>query len=501
MVDVELEVMLPWEETRSYEYSKLYVATPESDFSEECVVCFRLEQRAGVQRTRLRLPGEVLGAGRVKLRLDPFPFCGSGRFRVLSVRLVGSRDEAATRQAELVDLKQSVRRAVENSERIRASECLHLPESLSIELTPRCNLTCGHCSSHGTGELHRKHNQMSGLDPDVLRRLADEVFPSLTGVTLVGRGEPLLVDDATWEVLVQALRRYGVLLRFVTNGTLLRRRLTPEVMSLLDTVTVSIDGNSEETMRANRGGVHLAQVLANVRHYHDLRRAAGLARRPRLGISWTLKRNNIHELPAFIERIAELEPDLFYARHLLVFFERDRAESLVGDPELTNRYLRPAYELLAKLGIRSDCPPLMAAPPKTGAVEPPSPEGGSTGSTSAPRERGRCPFVHRTAVINSTGAVPTCSVPFAAGAGMLGPGTTFSEIWNGPVLVNVRAAMDTPREFLQCRACWYREGHYAGQRAAAANDERFDLETAATFTEKAWDFRAQKKWVGHDDRA
>ena len=493
MVDIDVETELGWPESRTYEYSKLYIASdPEVGFSEERVICFRLPRREGRQLLRLVLPSYVEDARRLRFRLDPFPFCASGRFRVDTVQLVAPDDVDvdATFRAELVDLKQRVRRQVVDSEGAATEVCNHLPESLSLELTPRCNLTCGHCSSHGTRELHIRHNRMSGLDATTLARVADELFPGLTGVTLVGRGEPLLADDAVWDVLIDRLRRYDVLLRFVTNGTLLRRRLTAEVMPLIDTVTVSIDGNTDETMRVNRGGVHLETVIAGIRHFHELRRSANIARRPRLGLSWTLKRNNISELPAFIERMAEFEPDLFYSRHLLIFFEKDQGESLIGNPVLTNRYLRPAYASLDRQGIRSDCPPLMD---ERGDQDLEPTREPSADEPTVVRGADRCPFVHRTAVIHSNGDMPTCSVPFAAVAGNVAEEDSVASVWNGPVLRGVRAAMDTVNEWKQCQSCWYREGQYVSQRAAAADQQRFDLEETTAFTQDAWDFRDYAK--------
>ena len=59
-------------------------------------------------------------------------------------------------------------------------------------------------------------------------------------------------------VLVDALQRHDVLLGFVTNGTLLRRRLTPEILPLLDTVTVSIDVTPKR--RCGRTGVEYASL-------------------------------------------------------------------------------------------------------------------------------------------------------------------------------------------------------------------------------------------------
>jgi hypothetical protein len=53
--------------------------------------------------------------------------------------------------------------------------------------------------------------------------------------------------------------------------------------------------------------------------------------------------------------------------------------------------------------------------------------------------------------------------------------------------------MDTDDEWQQCRACCFREGHYVGQRLAAARRERFDLLSATPFSEEAWDFRDYAK--------
>jgi len=496
MIDIDIETDLPWHETRQYEYSMVYIATDlVPRFNDDAKTGFRLHARAARQRIRIVLPESVGDARWLSVRVDAYPACAQGRYRVRSLSVVGSSDEdrAASERAGMMALKRRVRSAVVHAERSGAVECEHLPESLNIELTARCNLTCGHCSSHGTPELHRRNNAIPSMNPAMLRRLADEVFPALSGVTLVGRGEPLIADEATWAVLVDALRRYGVLLRMVTNGTLIRRRLTLELMPHIDMVTVSIDGNSEETMRVNRGGVRLDDVLDGVRHFHELRRAAGLARRPKLGLSWTLKRNNIHELPEFIERMAEFEPDNFYSRHLLVFFEKDREQSLIGDPALTNRYLRPARAALQRLGIRSDCPPLMAENPPVIAASDGVPVAISPRPGAVPGSRDRCPFVRRTGVVNVNGNVPTCSVPFARQAGSIADSEHFMDVWNGPVMSGVRAAMDTPQEWQQCRSCWYREARYASQREAVARRELLDPDAIGDFTMPAWDFRRQRK--------
>jgi hypothetical protein len=206
-VDLTVVLDLPWEQTREYEHSKLYFAVEEPfEFSEERVICFRIRWLRRVQTVRLLLPDQVRYAARLRLRLDPFPYCDAGRMVVHSIRLAGGdgQDEIS-RVAELYALKEETRHRVEDSERLGVAACGHLPSSLSVELTARCNLTCGHCSSHGEAELHRRYNRMPEMTLAHLDGLAEGVFPSLTAFGLVGRGEPLATTKKLWEALVAHL--------------------------------------------------------------------------------------------------------------------------------------------------------------------------------------------------------------------------------------------------------------------------------------------------------
>jgi MoaA/NifB/PqqE/SkfB family radical SAM enzyme len=484
-LDVTVVLDLPWDQTRDYEHSKLYFAVEEPfEFSEECVVCFRFRWLRRIQTMRLVLPEVVRHAGRARFRLDPFPYCSAGRMAVHSIRFSGgdAQDEIS-RVAELYALKEETRQRVEDSERVGVAECDHLPSSLSVELTARCNLTCGHCSSHGEKDLHRRYNRMPEMTVEHLDRLAEEVFPALTAFGLVGRGEPLATTRKLWEALVGHVRHQRVFLTMVTNGTMLDRRITPDLLPLIETLTVSVDGATQSTFAAHRGGAVLDNVLEQVGHFHDLRRRSGLTRRPRLGFSWTLMRDNVAEFPVFLRRVLELEPDLVYARHLLVFFEKMREQSLLGHAGEANGPLAEAYALMSEHGIRSDCPPLMAEGPAQPA-EPAAPH-----RDDGPRQE-RCMFVHRTGVIAVDGEVPTCSAPFAAIAGRLDETPSYLDIWNGPTFRSVRAGLGTTEEWDQCRKCWYREGRYDVQRTHAdLRQPRYDLQRKEQFDLRAWDFR------------
>ncbi len=480
-LDVTVVLDLPGDEPRRYEHSKLYFcADATDDFSEEDVICFRFRWLRRIQTVRLLLPEKVRLGYRARFRLDPFPYCRAGRAAVHSLRF--ARDDAqheASRVARLYALKEHTLHEAQQAEQAKLEICPY-PSSMSVELTARCNLTCSHCSSHGVPDLHRRYNRMPEMSVERLQRLADETFPSLTSFGIVGRGEPFAVSERLWSTLVPRLRRDRVFLTAVTNGTFLTRRVTPELLPLLETLTVSVDGATQATFGRHRGGAQLESLLEQVEAYDRLRRSAGLTRRPRLGFSWTLMRDNIRELPQFLERVAPMQPDLFYSRHLFVFHEPTRDQSIRDRPDLVNGPLAAAHDLLERHEIRSDCPPLVQTPP----AESPKPR------RIAPTEpRDRCLFVHRTAVISTDGEMPTCSAPFVKIAGNLDESPSFAAVWNGEVMRGVRAALDTDAEWDQCRSCWFREGRYRSQRDRADRREpRYDLSRGQQFSSEAWDY-------------
>jgi MoaA/NifB/PqqE/SkfB family radical SAM enzyme len=546
-VDIDILLELDWAFTKTYNYSKLYYRTDDDSFSEDRVVCFRVRKRNAIERLRLLLPINIKRSNQIFLRLDALPY---SRGRAAVSRLVvpdaNSEEEAMSRMAVVNAWKQETRRRVDESEHKKSSELTHYPESISLELTARCNLTCTHCSSHGVDALHRHHNRMPVYSRQQLKALAEETFPYLTSICLVGRGEPTFVPNDLWNDLFKHAQRFNVLINLVTNGLMLRQRIEAHHLPWIDTITFSIDGSTDATMARNRGGVALRDVVDSVRYYHELRQTVEVARRPKLSLSYTLKRNNIAEFPDFIEQMAVFEPDLIYARHLLIFHEKNRSESLLDDPQHANAHLAKAYSAMARLGIPGDCPPIIGATIND-ANESPLAVGGeqseadrrlqrsskdSSSHTERHRQReeawlaideswqdpstpemalpdwhqradvggaetdlpatDRCVYFHRSAVLMADGQMVTCARPYAETVGQLGEETRLWDLWNGAALNSCRSAFGTANEWTQCRQCWYRESHYAGQRDARSANDSYDLEnTLSRYDIKSWDFRTE----------
>ena len=354
---IELTLSLSCESGR-YDYSKLYFTRGVFDrYSEDRVLCFKMRQASAPETIRLAVPPDALKSGWMRLRLEAFPGT-SGRCTVLAARLVPEDGNALSGLAYLFAIKEWVRRQVAQSESLGRAVAPHPPESLSLELTAGCNFQCSHCSSHGDEQEHRMNNRRLSFTREMLDKLAHEVFPYLTLVNLVGRGEPTMVPTDLWNRLFELCETYRVLLTCVTNGSFVKHRFDLEKLRQLDTLTFSIDGMTSEVFAANRGGADLGAFMDNLAHFQSLRRDPSLLRPPRLGLSWTLKRNNIEQFPDFIRFAIAADADLLYVRHLLLFRPDDAAQSLVDEPDLCNRYLSAGYALLKGTRIKLDVPPL-----------------------------------------------------------------------------------------------------------------------------------------------
>ena len=359
-IDFSLLLQCTIKEAREYQYSKLYYSTqPDEPFHESRVICFQPVHIQSFEHIRLVLPKAANKSKIISLRIDGLPYT-PGQFLIKDIILTsGNENTESSRLADLSSHRQWVREQVLQSEAEKRSLLPHYPESISVELTPRCNLRCPHCSSHGIPELHTHHNKKNEISLDLLQQIADDIFPHITALSLVGRGEPTLVNDKVWNQCMSLVQNYNVKVSCVTNGHFIKKRFTPDIIPYIDELCISMDGNTSETHRINRGGSSLQKVFDNVLYFHETRQALKLARRPKLSFYWTLMTNNIHELPDFIREAAKFEPDFFAIRHLVVFHDKDRHLSLLGHPQLTNKYLKEAYEELKKQGVKYEAPPLM----------------------------------------------------------------------------------------------------------------------------------------------
>ena len=513
-IDIDLEVNIPWDETRNYQYSKLYyVASTDKDFTESQVLCFRIQKNRTRHTVRIKIPDSFTFVGLCDFRVDLFP-CAKADGKIFQLKKVVNKNEKhdLTEAADIQELKRIARAEVLLSEQKQRVKLPHYPESLSLELQPGCNLQCSHCATHGEQTAHQLNNRLGSISQAKLQALSKELFPHLTLLHMVGRGEPLMVSDELWNNLVTEASKSLLLATVVTNGYFVKRRINEQSLPLFDTLTFSVDGFSQHVFASNRGGADLHVVLDAIRYYHELRKKICLPRRPKLCLSWTLKKNNIAELPAFVEYMARFEPDRYYIRHLLVCHDKDEEQSLLKIPEIANKYLSQAYKLMASQGVETDCPPLIKdvkANDKSAAKQseiksasipvkqtqplvkpvPPKNSPAQTSVKPTPNRDNFCHYIHRTASIKAQGNMTTCGIYHAKKVGDYDENTPFTQLWNGDVMTSVRRDINTENEWEQCKNCWYRESRYYSQREQRSKNSAYSMTNEASFSEGAWDYR------------
>jgi len=200
-----------------------------------------------------------------------------------------------------------------------------LPWNISLPISDVCNARCTFCTSWLDGKKQLTLEQLERFEP---------VLRTAIYVGLVGHGEPLShpglaeIADRLGEYLDPRAASYTI-----TNGVYLARWLDNIDQLRLSTVSCSLNAATPETHHAVMGFPvqEFARVIDCLRVL-----ASGQASRRRIKVSVTLvvTRQNIHEIPMFIELGNDIGATSIYLRTLLP------QDALV--PGL-NYHLLPAY--------------------------------------------------------------------------------------------------------------------------------------------------------------
>lgn len=190
------------------------------------------------------------------------------------------------------------------------------PETISLFLTFKCNLTCPMCGQWGDqgvfkdfpNEVLRKQ-----LSPDEIRGLVDELAEFGPNITLFG-GEPMMYKD--WTDVVAYIKGKGMRCNMVTNGTLMSVYAERIIDSGIDEIILSLDGTEKvhDITRGARGTFRrLAQGVADVAR---LRQERGV-KHPHLNINCTIFETNYRNLDEIVDLAEEMGADNINFHHLL----------------------------------------------------------------------------------------------------------------------------------------------------------------------------------------
>lgn len=142
-----------------------------------------------------------------------------------------------------------------------------MPLSLSIETGTACNLRCPECPS-GLKSFTRPQGK---LNLDFFRSVLDEVHPWLMNLNLYFQGEPLLHPE--FHEFAAYASSKNIFTRTSTNGHFLDESSAKELIdSGIDSITVSVDGITQEVYESYRIGGNLGKVLEGIRNLSEARK-------------------------------------------------------------------------------------------------------------------------------------------------------------------------------------------------------------------------------------
>lgn len=163
------------------------------------------------------------------------------------------------------------------------------PNRLALDPTNDCNLRCRGCRHGITKDFH--HTELRRDYVEVLAEafpFADYMYPQGTGEATMSSMLPLLIAEAG---------RHRVKVDMLTNGTIIEKTDLP--WGQFFRLGISVDGASEETMRALRPIAPLAHVLKELRWLREKAPQATIYTKV------TVSRLNYPEIPALVEILAD----------------------------------------------------------------------------------------------------------------------------------------------------------------------------------------------------
>lgn len=163
-----------------------------------------------------------------------------------------------------------------------------------IQITAKCNSRCIMCVGNFTDEIR---NGPTMPDEHILGALTS----SEDVLDFFSNGSEFLLHR-NWRALASKLAGdCGTQLRFSTNGILLAKSAIEFLIDrkIIETLTVSLDGATKETVEAIRVNVKYDSVLESMRYLSEY----SLAKRYKmqLVLGFVFMRRNYHELPQFIQ--------------------------------------------------------------------------------------------------------------------------------------------------------------------------------------------------------
>jgi MoaA/NifB/PqqE/SkfB family radical SAM enzyme len=337
------------------------------------------------------------------------------------------------RQTVLQRLKDENRQLAFLEKQMRRERVASRPCYLTIDSTVDCNLHCPLCYREDVNAA-RVLPKQSNMLPAVVDELVRTLLPTAITISPSGWGEPLLSPHL--DTLLDACSKYGVFMSFTTNGVLLNRKgLLDKLIPVLHWLEISVDSVNPALFEQLRAGARFEQVMRNAREIGRIR-----ASRPQpafnFGFSMTLFRENLEEVPAMLQLVADCGGNFLKTDIGVIFNQANVNRSALQRPQAYNEVYARSHERASVLGLK-----LFMRSPFVG------------GDRSEAGRYGVCDSLYTHASMSTDGSYRPCYssiLPSRASSGS----QDLLRLWNSPDIRRLRRDHDSDRASSSCKTCY-----------------------------------------------
>ena len=173
----------------------------------------------------------------------------------------------------------------------RSKNRFYQPHYISIELSNYCNLKCPECP---VGTRENSHLTKNNFELELLTKIIDELKSNLFHAILYFQGEPFL--NPNWFKIVRYINTAKIYTSTSTNGQMLNKQIAEKIiLSGLDKLIVSIDGNTQDVYEQYRVGGNLAKVIEGIENVNYFKKKFNSVS-PFIEIQFLVLKTNEHQL-------------------------------------------------------------------------------------------------------------------------------------------------------------------------------------------------------------
>ena len=227
------------------------------------------------------------------------------------------------------------------------------PYEVQIGADNRCNLRCGFCLADAYRERGQLHIQDRKLERNPI-----EIFEAMVPymrywkfLSLTGPGESLL--NPQLDRILQLIRENSACsIMFTTNGVLINQRLAAIFREFaVDEISISLDSLNKEVFESLRTNAKLEKAIGAIHLLNEEKRKSGKDI-PRINLTPTFFKRNIHELPSFVDFAVEHGIHVLQASPGQVYRKTWVNESLLHFPELTRKVAEETEVKATERGLK-----------------------------------------------------------------------------------------------------------------------------------------------------